>query len=76
MPADDFNTLVGEFVNVMHKYGHGSGKLINPHKDYYTVNIGRSSGLMQDDLIIHFFQSDVSSILTGLDTIVIMLKTK
>lgn len=76
MPVDEIeiNTLVGEFVNVMHRYGHGSGKLTNPHKDYYSVVIGKSPGLLHDDIIIHFSQDDIISILRNLDVIVIILQ--
>lgn len=76
MPVDEINTLVGEFVNVMYKYGHGSGKLTNPRKDYYNVVIGKSPGLSQDEIIIHFSLDDVSSILSNSDVTVIMLREK
>lgn len=68
------NTLVGEFVNVIHKYGHGSGLLTSQCKDYYNVVIGKSSGLYFDEITIHFQRGDVGSILTGPDVTVIMLK--
>jgi hypothetical protein len=74
MPVDEINTLVGEFVNVMHKHGHGSGKLINPRNDYYYVVIGKSPGLLHDEITIHFSQDDVSTILSYSDIIVIMLR--
>lgn len=76
MPIDEINTLIGEFVNVMHKYGHGSGKLANPCKDYYNVVIGKSPGLSQDEIIIHFSLADVSTILSYSDVTVIMLREK
>ncbi len=71
----EINTLVGEVVNIMHKYGHGSGKLVNPHKDYYSVVIGKSPGPLHDDIIIHFSQSDVKVPILGTpDVTIIILK--